>query len=102
MAAGDANTGRQSEGKRLMPKKRGRKSSNRVNQDTLIIRRGHRTRFVIISVLTAIASIALLVAGFLNFAEPTPQPAVTTTVVAPTAPQGAARLPPGITITKVF
>lgn len=84
-----------------MPKRRGRKSASRTNQNTLIVRRGHRTRFVIISVLTAIASIGLLVAGFLNFAEPTSQPAVPATVVAPSAPQGAAILPSGTRLNTV-
>lgn len=57
--------------------RRNRGAAVRASQEKLRIRRGKRHHFLIISVLTALASLALLAAGFLNYSPPTTSPAAT-------------------------
>lgn len=73
--------------------RRRRGGTTRTTQEKLAIRKGKRHRFIIISVLTALASLALLIAGFLNFSTPTTLPPANPTVAAPAIPRGLA-MPP--------
>ncbi len=77
-----------------MGKKRGRAGrSDRANREKLTIRRSKRNHFIIISVLTALASLALVIAGFLSYSTPAPVTAPTPTIAVPVAPQGGLQPP---------
>jgi len=77
-----------------MGKRRGRRgNADRAVREKLTIRRGKRHHFILISVLTALASLALLMAGFLNFSAPAGAPVASPTVQAPVAPQGEVKPP---------
>ncbi|HLH74862.1 MAG TPA: hypothetical protein VKX96_16365 [Chloroflexota bacterium] len=71
-----------------MPKKRDRRGrSARSAQQAQLPRRGNRVPFLIITLLAAFATLALVVAGFLNYSTPTTAPAVAPTFVPITTPQ---------------
>lgn len=77
-----------------MGKKRGRTGrADHATREKLTIRRGKRHHFIIISVLTALASLALIIAGFLSFSAPPPVVGSTPTIAIPVAPQGSLTLP---------
>lgn len=77
-----------------MGKKRGRPGrADRATREKLAIKRGKRNHFIIISVLTALASLALIIAGFLSFSPPAPVVGSTPTIAVPVAPQGSLGLP---------
>ncbi len=77
-----------------MGKKRGRPGrADRATREKLVIRRSKRSHFIIISVLTALASLALIIAGFLSFSTPTPVTAPTPTIAVPLTPQGGVQPP---------
>jgi hypothetical protein len=42
-----------------------------VQRDAIVVRRGHRTRVIILSAIAAFATLALLIAGFFSYATPT-------------------------------
>ena len=66
----------------------------RTTGNQLTIRRGKRRHFIIISVLVALSSLALVVAGFLSYSVPSGAPAVTPTIAVPSSPLGWTQ-PPG-------
>jgi hypothetical protein len=77
-----------------MGKKRGRAGrSDRATRDKLTIRRSRRNHFLIISLLTVLASLALVIAGFLSYSTPAPVTAPTPTIAIPMAPQGGLQPP---------
>jgi hypothetical protein len=53
-----------------MAKKRPRKSAQGGERDRLIGRRRSRLPVILLTVVTALASLALIIAGILNFAAP--------------------------------
>jgi hypothetical protein len=55
----------------VLPRKRSRRAANRAARDTIVARRGHRTRVIILGVIAAFATLALLIAGFFSYATPT-------------------------------
>lgn len=82
-----------------MSKKRsGRARLVRTTDEKLTIRRGKRHHFVVISVLVALSSLALIVAGFLSYSVPSNSQVPTPTVVAPSTPLGSANSTNGIGI----
>ncbi|MGH2458102.1 MAG: hypothetical protein ACRDIY_04470 [Chloroflexota bacterium] len=82
-----------------MTKKRARRGRVvRTTEEKLTIRRGKRHHFVIISVLVALASVALVVAGFLSYSVPSNSPAPSPTISAPAGPLGSASSLSGVVI----
>ena len=82
-----------------MGKKRARRARVvRTTDEKLTIRRGRRHHFIVISVLVALSSLALIVAGFLSYSVPSNSQAPTPTFVAPSTPLGSATSNDGIVI----
>lgn len=76
------------ETKDLMARKKSRRSAGRqATRDRISTPPGHRRRFLVVTIVTALASLALLLAGFLNFS--TPPPIVPPAISTPASPSGS-------------